>query len=341
MIVQGRQLAASVKKDLPPVVAISSDDTFLLGEAADTIRATARQHGFSERRKLSIERNADWNELIHQAQSLSLFDERQLIEIHLPNAKPGDAGAKVIQEYMQLAPEENRLLLLMGKLEAASLRSKWFKSLEKSALVCRLWPIAGHEMPGWIANRLQERSASAEKEAIQLLAERVEGNLLAAAQEIDKLVLVANGERINREHVFSSIGHSARYNPFELMESCLLGDTRRALRTLQGLRAGDTDAREVLWAITYELRKLSNAISEGGPRAAKEHFKRQRMARQRAQAIDAFLSRCRANTLPQGLSLAAETDRRIKGASAGNAWDSLAELVLLISGKALSLPTFK
>jgi len=162
--VQPRQLAATVEKAVPQVVALSSADTFLLGEAADTVRSAARQQGFAERRKLSIERNSDWDGLIHQAQSLSLFDERQLIEIHLANAKPGDAGAKVIQEYLQLAPEENRLLLLMGKLEASSLRSKWFKALEKSALVCRLWPVAAHEMPGWIATRLRTKSARADKE---------------------------------------------------------------------------------------------------------------------------------------------------------------------------------
>lgn len=339
MIVQGRQLAAAVKKNLPSVVAISSDDTFLLGEAADNIRAAAHQQGFKERLKLSIDRNADWDELIHQAQSLSLFGERQLIEIRLPTAKPGDVGAKAIQEYLQLAPEDNRLLLLMGKLEASSMRSKWFKSLEKDAMVCRLWPIAAHEMPGWIANRLRDKSANADKEAILLLAERVEGNLLAAAQEIDKLVLLANGDRIQREHVVRSIGNSARYNPFELMEACLIGDTHRALRTLDGLQAGGTDAREALWAMTYELRKLSDAISQGGPAAAQAHFKRQRMARQRAQAIQAFLSRCRASTLSQSLSLAAEIDRRIKGASPGNSWDALTQLVLLICGAKLTLAT--
>ncbi len=149
MNIRPQQLASSVQQ-LPAVTVLSSADHFLLQEAADTVRAAARKQGFLERQKLQIDKPTDWQGLIQQAQSLSLFHDKKLIDRHLPSAKPGDAGSKAILEYLEFAPEENRLLLMMGKLEAQSLRSKWYKSLEQSALVCRLWPVNAGEMPSWI-----------------------------------------------------------------------------------------------------------------------------------------------------------------------------------------------
>lgn len=337
MNIKPQQLAHSVSP-LPAVTVLSSADHFLLQEATDTVRDAARSQGFLERQKLQIDKPTDWQALIQQAQSLSLFDDKKLIECHLPTAKPGDNGSKAILEYLELAPEENRLLLVMGKLEAQSLRSKWFKALEKSALVCRLWPVGAKEMPGWISQRLRQNGLSAEPEAIGLLVERVEGNLLAAAQEIEKLTLIAQQQTITKDLLAKSIGNSARYNPFELVEASLNGQVNSALRMLAGLQAEGVDARSVLWAVSNEVRNISAAFgSEGSRSAASVHFQKQKMARNRAAAIQQFLQRASIKRLDYLTLLCAETDRRIKGASKADPWLALKEAVLILSGRKVTL----
>lgn len=340
MNIRPQQLANTVGGQLPCVTMLSSQDHFLLQEAADTVRAAARAQGFLERQKLQVDKPSDWQALIQQAQSLSLFDDRKLIELHLPSAKPGDAGAKAILEYLAIAPEENRLLLLLGKLEQGSLRSKWYKSLEQQALVCRLWPVSPREMPGWINQRLRKHGLKADHDAVQLLIERVEGNLLAAAQEIEKLALCSTGQLISVEVIAKAIGSSARYNPFELVEAALQSQSTTALRMLAGLQAEGVDARSVLWALSNEIRNMNNAIgSEGSITNAMARFQKQRMAKNRMAAIQNYLRRSNTQQLQQLLQLSAEADRRIKGANRADPWSVLREIILMLGGHRLNLGT--
>lgn len=337
MLVQPRQLPRTLQSGVPAVTLLSSADEFLLQEAADLVRTAARDQGFSERQKLSVERAGDWQALIAQAQSLSLFDDKKLIEIHLPSAKPGDAGAKAILEYIELAPEENRLLLITGKLEATSLRSKWFKSVEKSALVCRLWPISARELPSWIAERVRRHGLRLDADAIKLLAERTEGNLLAAAQEIEKLALLAPDKSLSADDLLRSIGNSARYNAFELVESCMHGHADKALQMLHGLQSEGVDARSILWALSYEIRNVSTALGNGGPSEAQRYFQNQRLPKNRQAALQRYLQRCSSSGIRQLHRLSAEADRRIKGASKASPWEALAELVVELSGRPVSV----
>lgn len=337
MQVQHRQLPQTLANQLPGLVVLSSAEPFLLEESVDLVRKTARDAGYIERRTFHAERSFNWSELLHEAQSLSLFEDKKLLEVHLPNAKPGDAGAKILTEYAALDSPDCMLLLIMGKLEAASLRSKWYKTLDSVAVICRIWPINANELPGWINNRMRQAGLKASDAAVRLLTEKVEGNLLAAAQEIEKLAMLGSAEQIDEEHIMRSIGNSARYNAFELVESALQGSAESALRMLSGLRAEGVDARSVLWALSNEIRGLHTAIGQGSRREASAWVQRQKMPRNRQQALLSYLTRASRRELNTLHQLATETDRRIKGAVRAEAWDSLAELVVVLSGRKASV----
>ncbi len=338
MELKPEQLASRLREALPPIILLSSDDAFQLQENSDAARQAAIRQGYTQRCKIAIERPADWADLIQQAQSQSLFDERKLLEIHLPNAKPGDSGAKVLQEYIGLQSDDCRLLMTMGKLDRQSLRSKWYRSIEANAVVCRLWPIGVRELPRWLNNRAKTAGFQIDQDAVQLLTDRVEGNLLAAAQELDKLLLLSEDRRISIELVRDSVGNSARYNSFELVEHCLLGNIPQALRMLFGLRSEGVDARAVLWAFSYETRQLSDVLA-AGPQDAQRRVQQLRIAFPRKKAMQAYLRRTAGQESQLLSRLCFKVDKQIKGAEAGDPWDSLAELVTLLGGKPTPLVT--
>ncbi len=336
MQVRPEQLAAQLKKNLAPIYLLSSDEPFLLQEAADSVRSAAREQGFVERQLLQVDQKFDWHSLLLETQNPSLFAEKKLLELRLPNAKPGDKGSKALQQYAVNAPPDIILLLVFGKLDASAMRSKWLKVLDSKACICRLWPIDAQKLPSWINQRLQLRGLSADRDAVLLLAEKVEGNLLAAAQEVDKLALTAKGQHLDVNTITQAIGDSARYSVFNLLDACLQGKAADAQRMLAGLRGEGVDTLAVLWVFAKEIRLLlaiHYAMQEG--LSAQQAMQNMKVWKNRMALVSRVLQLSTPRQLEELLQLAGAIDQASKGMRKANAWDELATLCASLSGKAL------
>ena len=194
------QLDSHLQGDLAPVYLLSGDETLLVQEAADTIRQAAQQKGFTERQVMHVDRSFDWNALNDAANALSLFAEQRLIELRLPTGKPGDAGRKALQAWAEQPPQDTILLIITCKLEASVSKTKWHKAMDKLGKNIVIWPLDANRLTAWVSGRMRERGLQPDTAAVELLTQRIEGNLLAAAQEVEKLVLFARKiPEMNRE----------------------------------------------------------------------------------------------------------------------------------------------
>ena len=227
---RAEQLGAALTKQLASIYLVSGDEPLLIQECCDQIRAAARKNGFSERELYHVDTSFDWGQLLAAANSLSLFAEKKIIEVRMPTGKPGDKGGKILQEYAQSPAPDNLLLIVTEKLDGATQKSKWFKAIEDAGQHIQVWPVTPAQLPRWIGVRLQQSGLHADSDAIDLLASRIEGNLLAAAQEIEKLKLLATDNRISYELMASVVADSARYDVFGLTDKALHGDARAAVQ---------------------------------------------------------------------------------------------------------------
>jgi len=330
------QLETHLQKPLAPIYIVSGDEPFQLGEACQAIRAQARAQGVTEREVLHVDRSFDWNQLTASAGAMSLFAERKLIEVRLPSGKPGDAGAKALLAYAGQPAAENVLLLVTGKLEAAQQRSKWFKALEGAGVVVQIWPIEPTRLPQWIRQRLQQRGLQASAEAVQLLADRIEGNLLAADQEMEKLLLLNGPGKVDVEQVVAAVADSARYDAFALMDAALAGDARRVSRIVFGLRGEGAEAIALLGAMTYQLRTMcAMAADMARGEALEQVLASQRVWDKRKALVRGALQRHALKRWQGFIYRVGEIDRMIKGQAEGIVWDELLQLALRIAGVAV------
>ncbi len=333
MKLRGEQLAGHLARELVPIYLISGDEPLQLAEAADAVRRAVRERGFTGREILSVEKSFDWNRLASAASELSLFAEQRLIELRLPGGKPGDAGGKALRAWAENPPDECVLLIVSAKIDASARRSKWFQALERSGVVVQLWPPKPNELAGWIRQRMQARGMRASAEAVALLAERVEGNLLAAAQEIEKLHLLYGEKPLELPDVVAAVADSARFNIYELVDTALSGDASRSVRTLRGLQGEGIEPVLVLWALAREIRQLAGMALEMESGSPPDQVMRQyRVWEQRKPVVRQGLQRHNRSRWQQMLRRAARIDRLIKGIDKGNPWDELLQLVLLMAG---------
>jgi len=330
MRINPRQLPQSLNKGLLPIYLVSGDEPLLVQECCDSIRAAARNHGFSERELLHAENNFDWGQLLASAGSMSLFAEKKLIEVRLPGGKPGDKGSKALQEIAAMAGDDLVLLLVLPKMDRAQQNSKWAKALDREGALIQVWPVDAQEMPRWIHQRLRAAGLDAEPEAIQILAERVEGNLLAASQEIEKLKLLSADNLITAATMSDAVASSARYDVFGLIDKALAADADGAVKTLYGLRAEGIEAPVVLWALAREIRSLleiGEKLDQGQPLARLVRIQK------RQPLVQAALARLRPRALEGLLLRARAVDVAIKGGRDQDPWTGLLELTLNLSGK--------
>lgn len=327
------QLDANLRKGLTPIYWVSGDEPLLVQEACDTIRQAAQGAGFSERELYHADASFDWNQLLSAANSLSLFSEQRLLEVRLPSGKPGDRGSKALLAYTEAPAPDSILLLVTGRVDRSALNTKWAKALEKVGTHVQVWPLSPANLPRWIGQRLQAAGIRAESDAIDLLASRVEGNLLAAAQEIEKLKLLAPTEGVGVELMASVVADSARYNVFALTDRALRGDARGAVKTLQGLRGEGTEPLALLWALTREIRALvqiGQAMAQGASfeRAAQPL----RLREQQKPLIQSALRRLSPPQCQHLLRKANGIDKAIKGMRNASPWDELLDLTLNLAG---------
>jgi DNA polymerase-3 subunit delta len=324
------QLDAHLSRELRPLYAIHGDEPLLALEAADAIRARASASGFSERVVLAAERGFDWGELGASGASRSLFGDKKLIELRLASGKPGPDGAEAIEAFCGKLPPEMLTVVTLPRLDKAGQASSWFKALERQGIVVNVYPVERARLPAWIAARLARQKQRATPETLQFLTDCVEGNLLAAHQEIQKLALVLPAGELDFEAVREAVMNVARYDSLKLTEAMLSGERSRLARMLEGLRGEGEAPPRVLWILAEEIRaicRVQNGIAAGRPLADVL-----REARVWGDARQSLVGRA-AKKLPRAALLAAlehaaRVDRVVKGIVKGDAWDELLQLGL-------------
>lgn len=329
------KLPSALRRALPPVCLISGADPLQAGEAADAIRAAARATGFSEREVFFIDRanSGPWDEIFASAQALSLFAARRVLEIRIPGSKPGVQGAAMLQELTTLAGQDLMLLVIVGELDWSSQKAAWVQSLDAAGIWIDAAPVPLTQFPAWLTARAEGLGLALDDEAVQALALQTEGNLLAAAQELQKLQL-GGYTQVGVAQVLASSAQSSRYDVTQLGEAVLRGDLPRSLRVLAGLKAEGVEPTLVLWSVWQELRALWQVLLPGPPISGvwsrnKAHLP---TAAARLKPLGrVFFARL------EGRMAAA--DRVIKGRQAGSAWDELSLLVAEFAAARGVLPT--
>lgn len=255
MRLKPEQLAQHLQKELKPLYIVSGDEPLLEQEICDQIRAAVKAQGFDEREVHHVEANFKWNELLEAANALSLFSSRKLMEIRIENGKPGDQGSKALMALFDNPNPDTIILLVLPKVDKSATNAKWFKTLDQIGAFIQHWPIERHQLPGWLAHRLRSSGMKADRDALALLADRTDGNLLAAAQEIEKLKLLGL-ENIEAKHVESAVGDASRYDVFALSEAILKGDAARSLHIMATLQGEGLHALQPLAILTNDIRQL-------------------------------------------------------------------------------------
>ncbi|MDD2721431.1 MAG: DNA polymerase III subunit delta [Gallionella sp.] len=320
-----RHLASGLK----PLYVVYGDALLLAIEAADSIRAAARTAGYEERETLIAEQHFKWGELRSSAQSLSLFSSRKVLDLRIPSGKPGTEGGKALQEYTENLSDDVLTLITLPKLDWTTQKSQWFGALSKQGVMISADDIPRPQLPDWIAGRLGRQQQTADQPTLDFLADRCEGNLLAAYQEIQKLGLLFPAGPLTFEQVNESVMDVARYDIFKLADAMLSGDAARYAHILDGLRAEGTGTPLVLWALCEDIRTLGKLLyttRNGGNLG--DALRSQRVRRERQSLIEHAVRRVKLAHVERALQHAAKVDKIIKGLKSGDVWDELLQLGL-------------
>ncbi len=312
---------------LGPLYVVHGEALLLAIEAADVIRAAARSAGYSERQVLIAEPGFKWAELRDSAQNLSLFSSRKLVDLRIPSGKPGTEGAQALQDYCADLNADTVTVISLPHLDRATQNSKWFGALEAHGVVIAAEDIPRGALPAWIAGRLKRQGQSADSDALAFLADRVEGNLLAAYQEIQKLALLFPEGTLSFEQVKDTVMDVARYDIFKLSEAMLAGDAVRFVRILDGLRAEGTATVLVLWALSEDIRtmcKVLRAMQRSGNLS--NAMRDARVWGVRQKQVERAVRRLTPAIADRALRQAAHIDKVIKGLRSGDAWEELLQL---------------
>ena len=331
MQLEANQLSFSVDKGLLPVYLVSGDEPLQQGEAVDLIRKKARSEGFLNREVLYVEGRFDWSQLSAACLTQSLFAEKNLIELNMSTAKPGREGSQAIEKIVSEASSDNLLIIITGKLDKTSKKAKWFKSIDQHGAIIQVWPLLDNKLLSWLKQRLQRKGLSVDQQGIKLLADSVEGNLLAAAQEIEKLHAIHGSVELSSDDILNAVADNARYDVFKLTDSLLAGNSIRAIQVLKGLVGEKLAAPVVLWALTRELRIMAGLSFEKTTTGRmSETFRRQRPPvwdSKKTQYTQA-LSRGDLSQWQGLIQVCAKAERMTKGAEKGDEWLVIEQICL-------------
>lgn len=332
------RLQARLEDGLDPLYVLSGDEPLLVDECLLSIREAARRAGCEEREAHVAGRGFDWDAFAAGLRNISLFSSRRLVELRLPGGKPGDAGARCFRQLAAEPIADTTCVIVLPSLNRAAWRSKWASALADAAVCVELWPPKRAQLPGWLRARLVLHGLRARPDAMDLLASLVEGNLLAAKQEIDKLVLMAEGAEVTPAMVREAVADGARFDVFQLSDAALAGEAGRAARILDGLRREGEAEALVLWALVRDILTLAAVVSEVDRGASLQQALRD--AGVWRNRMDAFAAaargRCNAD-VERLLHSAARSDEIIKGVRSGNAWTALHELTMVFCGSGSAL----
>lgn len=338
MRLRAGQLSSSLNRTgLAPLYLVSGDEPLQILECVDEIRGYARKQDYAERLVFEVEAGFDWNILLTETATASLFSPKRLVELRLGDTSPGKEGGAALTRYAEKPPADTILVISAGKFDKQAQQAKWFTALERAGVVVQVRPLTPEQLPEWIGERLKTRGKTIEPEALALLAEQVEGNLLAASQEIDKLCLLMEGARITAADVSNSVSDNARYEVFALLEAAMTGDARRCARMLSGLRAEGLEPINIHAPLLWEFRRVCSMASQAAAGSTLDKlFSEYRVWNdQRQLAIRSILRRCQPRHLHLLLTQALHLERKIKSSDKDMAWQALLGLLLAIAGKSL------
>ncbi len=334
MRIYPEKLASHLSKNLLPIYCISGDEPLLVQECSDLVRTAARNAGCNEREIIdSGVTRFNWESIIQSANSLSLFSERRLIELLLPSGKPGAEGSKALCNYIETSSSEDVFLIVSGKIEKASTNSKWYQKVDSAGATIQVWPVSDKDMPRWLSYRAKVAGLSIDSDAIDLLAEKVQGNLLCAVQEISKLKMISDKDgHVTRQVVIESVLNNARYSLFGMIDCALEGNTALAIRTLRGLGAEGVEPILILWALSRECRLLRNLkIDLKNGKKVSDALNDYNIWKSRAPLVQHALDHHTIQSLETLLSYAGEVDSAIKGLSLINPWLRIEDMVVSLS----------
>ena len=331
MALRADQLTASLQRGLAPVYLIGGEEPLLLQECCDQIRAAAKEKGFLERELLQVERGFDWSEL-QQVAAPSLFATQKIIDLRLRTGKPGREGSKILTEWAN-APDPNMVLLVSCEnWDASSRKSKWAAALERAGQRVDIWPIKAQELPRWLEQRMRQHGMQPEPEVVRILADRLEGNLLAARQEIDRLALLKGAGIVTADDVLKVVANSSRFDAFALAEHMLTGNLREGLRVTAGLKRMDTPLPMLMGALLREL-KTTEAFRLAMRNGEQESvvFRRLNVWHNRQNTVRMAARRLPTRTLFDAFKLLSLIDRQSKGRAGGDPWQSVDTLLVNLS----------
>ena len=327
------QLAAHLKQGLQALYVLVGDEPLAHRECLDAIRQAARLQGFDERNSLLVERAFNWQQIASYGASISLFASRRLLEINLPSGKPGVEGGKALQALASQPLSDTTALIILPKLEREAKNSAWFSALEKQAVVINLEEVPASQLPKWIGARLAQQGQQASPATLEFLAHQVEGNLLAANQEVQKLGLLHPAGELSDEAVRQAVLNVSRYDAFQLGEAVLAGDSARTVRILQGLQDEGENAVAVMNPLMWVLRPLLG-IKQAELRGENimQAMTSARIYGERQALVKRALSRLSLRQLEAALQKLADIDKTAKGVMQGDAWLEISRLCFGLAG---------
>ncbi|HHJ36283.1 MAG TPA: DNA polymerase III subunit delta [Gammaproteobacteria bacterium] len=330
MNVRPDQLSSVLTKTIYPVYMVSGDEPLQQMESLDLIRSSLREQGFSEREVLDVDAQFDWQRLLDEAASMSLFATRRIVELRLPSARPGKQGSKVLKEYLSRPPEDTVLIVNAGKIDGSAKKSAWYKAIDQSGLVVQCWPVQVEKLPFWLKQRFMQHDMDVDDEVLSYISQHVEGNLLAADQEIEKLYLLLGPGKVGYEDVAQAISAQSRYSVFELVDMLLSGKTERVIRILAGLKAEGIVPVIINWALAKDIRLLATVAADVS--SAEFKLKRSGVWQSRIALFKSCLSRHRQRTFQLMLKRCAYVDAVSKGMIDANVWDEIEILCVRLAG---------
>lgn len=326
MRIGSEQLPRHLQGRLASLYTVCGDELLAI-EAADQIRARARDSGHAERQVVAIDPHFDWSQLLHRANSLSLFGERRIMDVRIPSGKPGTQGGAAIEAYCRSLPPDTVTLVTLPRMDKPGMATRWFQALDHAGVVVQAFPVERARLPEWIGRRLQAQGQDAAPETLRFLADRVEGNLLAAHQELQKLALLHPAGMLSFEQVKDAVLDVARYDAYQLSNALVAGDVVRYARVLEGLRGEGTALPLIVGVLAGQIRALL-AVRRGrdAGRPLAQLMNQARIWGSQQKLAEEAVGRLGTKQLIRALRQAARIDRIGKGVAAGDAWDELLQL---------------
>ncbi|MGI9261708.1 MAG: DNA polymerase III subunit delta [Woeseiaceae bacterium] len=329
MKISANQIPSQLNQSLLPCYLVTGDEPLLIQEILDSMRAAARAQGFGTRDLFVQTTGFDWSDLSAAGGNMSLFAERQIIELRLPTGKPGVKGSAAIAEFAANAGDDILFIVSAPKLDRNSSKAKWVKALDQHGGVVQVWPVGPRELPAWINARMQQAGLAPDRDAVRLIADRVEGNLLAAQQEIEKLRLLHGEGAVSAEDVDAAVADSSRFDVYKLVDAAVGGNPARALRVLNGVRTEGVEPVIVMWALTRELRTLASlADSIRGGTDLSSAMRQERVWQNRQGIVRACIGRHQPGTFYELLKRSRDADAAAKGQKRADPWQLATQIVL-------------